>query len=144
MKKPAIAGYFQVPGRGILVLTGPVQVSHRARKLRAICSTSSSPLARAEHTARSGHKQKWLPYGSTFLSLCPGEDLNLHALRHIHLKDACIPISSPGHEPSHTNRFLFSVNGEPPLSGRFFLKIIPELQLLLRELQLPVPRLLPE
>lgn len=31
-----------------------------------------------------------------FAFLCPGEDLNLHALRHIHLKDACIPISTPG------------------------------------------------
>ena len=28
--------------------------------------------------------------------VCPGEDLNLHALRHIHLKDACLPISTPG------------------------------------------------
>ena len=28
--------------------------------------------------------------------LCPGEDLNLHPRKDIHLKDACIPISPPG------------------------------------------------
>ena len=27
---------------------------------------------------------------------CPGEDSNLHALRHMHLKHASLPISAPG------------------------------------------------
>ncbi len=29
---------------------------------------------------------------------CPGEDLNLHAFRLIHLKDKCLPISTPGRD----------------------------------------------
>ncbi len=29
--------------------------------------------------------------------LCTGEDLNLHALRHTHLKRTCLPITSPVH-----------------------------------------------
>ena len=33
-----------------------------------------------------------------FLCLCPGQDLNLHTFRLIHLKDKCLPISTPGHE----------------------------------------------
>ncbi len=31
-----------------------------------------------------------------FVSQCPRLDLNQHAFRHIHLKDACLPISTPG------------------------------------------------
>ena len=34
--------------------------------------------------------------GRRLFILCPGEDLNLHSRSHIHLKDACIPISPPG------------------------------------------------
>ena len=29
-------------------------------------------------------------------TLCPGEDLNLHVLRHMHLKHTCLPITPPG------------------------------------------------
>lgn len=39
------------------------------------------------------------------LRWCPGEDLNLHALRHYHLKVASIPISPPG----QTQTSLFMV-----------------------------------
>lgn len=31
------------------------------------------------------------------LSWCPGEDSNLHAFRHMHLKHTCLPITPPGH-----------------------------------------------
>jgi hypothetical protein len=32
---------------------------------------------------------------------CPGEDLNLHALRHMHLKHTCLPITPPGQVCAH-------------------------------------------
>ncbi len=36
---------------------------------------------------------------------CPREDSNLHAFRHIHLKDDCLPISTPGHKQDITESF---------------------------------------
>ncbi len=36
--------------------------------------------------------------GVVFSRECPGEDSNLHVLRHRHLKAASLPISAPGHD----------------------------------------------
>lgn len=51
----------------------------------------------------------------TTINLCAREDLNLHTLRHIHLKDTCIPISplahiAPTHYSQHT--IYFQVNSK--------------------------------
>src|SRR3989344_494469 len=43
----------------------------------------------------ASRKQKPSKARLSFLG-CPGEDLNLHAFRHYHLKVACLPISTPG------------------------------------------------
>ncbi len=57
-----------------------------------IYSTFSSPLMQVNYFTCAGTLR---------FARCPGEDLNLHTFRHIHLKDACIPISPPGHIYSH-------------------------------------------
>jgi len=36
-----------------------------------------------------------------FTYQCAGEDLNLHVLRHTHLKRACLPIPAPAHLAKH-------------------------------------------
>lgn len=43
----------------------------------------------------STHLMKQTPFRE---SECAGEDLNLHALRHTHLKRACLPIPAPALE----------------------------------------------
>ena len=45
------------------------------------------------HIASWAHMKK---RPKAFFHMCPGEDLNLHPRKDIHLKDACIPISPPG------------------------------------------------
>ncbi len=39
--------------------------------------------------------------------VCPGEDLNLHGLRHTHLKRTCIPVSPPGHDQYYKSSSYF-------------------------------------
>ncbi len=68
---------------------------------------------------RSSSLSSWAPYKSKshlraikIYLWCPGEDLNLHTFRHIHLKDTCIPISPPGHrsnsiEFTHSKDFWY-------------------------------------
>lgn len=89
---------------------------------------------------------------------CPGEDLNLHALRHIHLKDACIPISPPGHfnqlgdytpkecriQEKAVSRLSASLLFSPQQELLHFLqqKLLPEQLLLRRSLLRPPQQLL--
>jgi len=42
-------------------------------------------------------KKKTCHGASNFCLLCAGEDLNLHARRHTHLKGAWLPITTPAH-----------------------------------------------
>src|SRR5215211_1618645 len=41
------------------------------------------------------HPKTKIPSTGDFHCLCAGEDLNLHVLRHTHLKRACLPIPAP-------------------------------------------------
>ena len=67
-------------------------VSLRRPRLVATSSTSSNPPASAAGHSLPGHKKS--AEADDFL--CPGEDLNLHVLRHTHLKRTRLPISPPG------------------------------------------------
>ena len=85
--------------RGDLVLTEPVSVvasllRHSPHKLARNSFKSSTTVP---CTVLSLANEKTRSYETRFFSWCPGEDLNLHTFRHIHLKDTCIPISPPGH-----------------------------------------------
>ena len=42
---------------------------------------------------KNNHQGDFIPLA---VILCPGEDLNLHALRHTLLRRACLPVSAPG------------------------------------------------
>src|SRR5438105_15604193 len=46
-----------------------------------------------------GNKQQIKDSYSKSSLMCAGEDLNLHAFRHYHLKVACLPISAPAQVP---------------------------------------------
>ena len=61
------------------------------------CDHSSPYESDADHFL-PGHKcKKAKSCDFAFLHLCPGKDLNLHALRHQFLRLMCLPISPPGH-----------------------------------------------
>ena len=77
-----------------LNLTDSVQVVALFSKELA---TFSSPHETVPRTVSSLGKRKSALLRDALFLKCPGEDLNLHTLRHIHLKDTCIPISPPGH-----------------------------------------------
>ena len=76
-------------------------------------ATFSSPHETVPRTVSSLGKRKSALLRDALFLKCPGEDLNLHTLRHIHLKDTCIPISPPGH-------YLFSKWRHYGLLARIF------------------------
>ena len=78
--------YYFYPGED-LNLTDSVHLSYRL----AIYSRFSSPLMRAKQFARSGHTL----YVS-LRSLCPGEDLNLHELPRLLLRQVRLPFRHLG------------------------------------------------
>lgn len=64
------------------------RLGHALRAALRPPSFKSSPGLQNDRSPMLAHRAPSL--------LCPGEDLNLHSRSHIHLKDACIPISPPG------------------------------------------------
>ncbi len=66
-------------------------------------------------------RQKKADYISNQPSIeCPGQESNLHALRHTHLKRARLPIPPPGHQLSGAKVDIFCEN--PKLSALFFIQ----------------------
>ena len=45
----------------------------------------------------------------TGILVCAGEDLNLHALRHMALNHACLPVPAPAPEQKYYNRLCLIV-----------------------------------
>jgi len=80
--------------RGILILTGSVHLSHflvqrpLENMLKVFKSSHASQAVGLLRARKIRHKPDFL---------CAGEDLNLHALRHTHLKRAWLPITTPAH-----------------------------------------------
>src|SRR3989344_3220232 len=70
------------------------QVEFSRQKIR---SRPRLAVLQMQNIAAPGTKAENLPQGRLFCLLCPGEDSNLQALRHYHLKVASLPISPPGH-----------------------------------------------
>ncbi len=74
---------------------------------------------------KSALKRAKVKYNLKSSLWCPGEDLNLHTLRHSHLKAACIPISPPGQVDVHSiprtriqrNLFAGSAHTDMPMTG---------------------------
>lgn len=107
-------GVFLVPGRGLvprLLIRFPsttfvknescARSSHKYRWTRLAVFVinhsdilrRSSPHARQAVASLPGHIKK---RHVALFYMCPGEDSNLHTLRHTHLKRTCLPISPPG------------------------------------------------
>jgi hypothetical protein len=56
----------------------------------------------------AAHTRAQNPHQCGFCArVCPGEDLNLHALRHMHLKHTCLPITPPGQVEKLYYNFCF-------------------------------------
>src|SRR3989344_192910 len=85
----------------ILALTTALSKESVTSSTTRVAARKKAPNPPHHSTAPSATSETVVGRIKSFITLeyyrCPGEDLNLHALRHTHLKRTWLPITPPGH-----------------------------------------------